>query len=76
MTTSGQGNSLGTVWGLGEQQSLSQDNDGTNPWTAEIFTAQFGSDVRINEHGLFGLSVATSDSDIELGSNETNFNSI
>ena len=71
LTPGGQGTNLGTVWGLGEQQSLSQDNDGTNPWTAEIFTAQFGSDVRINDHGLFGLSVAASDSDIEFGSNET-----
>ena len=71
LTPSGQEISLGTVWGLGEQKSLSQDNDGSKPWTADIFTAQFGSDIRINDHGLFGLSVAVSDSDVEFGSDKS-----
>ena len=68
----GQGNSLGTVWGLGEQQSLTKnENDGTNSWTADMFTAQFGSDVRMNDQGIVGLSVAVSDSTVEFGSEET-----
>ena len=68
----GQGDNLGTVWGLGEQQSLSQhENDGSNSWRADMFTAQFGSDVRINDQGLVGLSVSTSDSTIEFGSEDS-----
>ena len=71
LTPGNQATSLGSVWGLGNQQSLSQDNDGSKPWTADIFTAQFGSDIRINDHGLFGLSVAVSDSDVEFGSDKS-----
>ena len=68
----GQGNSLGTVWGLGEQQSLTKnENDGTNSWTADMFTTQFGTDVRMNDQGIVGLSVAVSDSTVEFGSEET-----
>ena len=72
LVPSDQGNSLGTVWGLGEQQNLSQHaNDGTNLWTADLFTAQFGSDVKINDQSLAGLSVSTSDSTIEFGNEES-----
>ena len=72
LVPSGQGNSLGTIWGLGEQQSLSQhENDGDDLWMADVFTAQFGSDVRINDQGLVGLSVSTSDSTIEFGTEES-----
>ena len=71
LTPGNQVASLGTVWGLGDQQSLSQDKDGSKPWTADIFTAQFGSDIRINDHGLFGLSVAVSDTDVEFGSDKS-----
>ena len=72
VTPGGQGTSLGTVWGLGEQQRLSQNqDDGTELWTADLFTAQFGSDVIINDQSLVGLSVSTSDSTIEFGSEES-----
>ena len=71
LTPSEQATSLGTVWGLGNQQSLSQDYDGTSPWTADLFTTQFGSDIRINDHSLFGLSVAISDSNVEFGRDDS-----
>ena len=72
LVPSGLGDNLGTVWGLGEQLSLSQhENDGSNSWTADMFTAQFGSNVRINDQGLVGLSVSTSDSTIEFGREES-----
>ena len=71
LTPSEQATSLGTVWGLGNQQSLSQDYDGTSPWTADLFTTQFGSDIRINDDSLFGLSVAISDSNVEFGRDDS-----
>ena len=72
LTPGDQGKSIGTVWGLGEQQTLSRnENNKINSWTADMFTAQFGSDVRINDHSLIGLSVAVSDSVVDFGSDET-----
>ena len=72
LTPSGQGKSIGTVWGLGEQQTLSRNkNEKIDSWTADMFTAQFGSDVRINDNSLVGLSVAVSDSAVDFGNDET-----
>ena len=67
-----QGNKLGTIWGLGKQQTFSQnEKNSTNSWNADLFTAQFGSDLQLRDNGIAGLSISVSDSSIDFGNEET-----
>ena len=63
-----QGNRLGTVWGLGQQHTFTQNgNNTTTSWNGDLFTAQFGSDIQLDDNGIAGLSISVSDSTIEFG---------
>ena len=67
-----QGSRLGTVWGLGQQHTFSQNVDNsTDAWNGELLTAQFGSDLQLNNNGIAGLSISVSDSAIEFGNEES-----
>ena len=62
-----QGNRLGTVWGLGQQHTFTQNgNNATTSWNGDLFTAQFGSDIQLDDNGIAGLSISVSDSTIEF----------
>ena len=62
-----QSGGLGTIWGLGQQHTFNQSvNNATISWNGDLFNAQFGSDIQLNDNGIAGLSISVSDSTIEL----------
>ena len=66
------GNSLGTIWGISQQQELSRtENNIENSWEGDILTAQFGTDLQLNENGIAGISISVSDSAIEYGNGQS-----
>ena len=60
------GNSLGTIWGISQQQELSRtENNIENSWEGDLITAQFGTDLQLRKNGVAGISISISDSEIE-----------
>ena len=67
LNSDNQGNRLGTVWGLGQQHTFTQNgNNATTSWNGDLFTAQFGSDLQLNDYSIAGLSISVSNSTIEF----------
>ena len=60
------GNSLLTIWGLGDYRDLrSREVEDSKSWNGDVFTGQFGFDATIKSNFLTGVSASVIESDVD-----------
>ena len=59
------GNSLLTIWGLGDYRDLrSSEDENSKSWNGDVFTGQIGFDAMVESNFLTGVSASVFESDV------------
>ena len=59
------GNSLLTIWGLGDYRDLrSSEDENSKSWNGDVFTGQIGFDAMVDSNFLTGVSASVFESDV------------